>query len=100
MNEPSYFEARPNHMFPPQLTALIRFVRPAEPQACAHCGKKRKKHWTMLVPFHVAEPVGFVVTKSETELPALSPVCTGHMMSPAERFEPAIAAMGNVRASA
>ena len=90
MNEPQYYEARPNKMFPPQLTSLIRFVRFKEGEFCSHCGAKRKKQWTMLVPFHAVDMLQFTTTRSDKELPALSPICDKHMMAPAERFEPAI----------
>ncbi len=30
---------------------LIRFLRPEKAVRCVACGKKSKKHWTMLCPF-------------------------------------------------
>ena len=38
-------------MFPPETTALVRFVVYVKPVECPLCKKKSRKHWTMLCPF-------------------------------------------------
>jgi hypothetical protein len=84
-----YFFAKDNPMFPPELTALLRFVRLDKAEPCPACKKKGKKRWTMLVPFHATTPSGFVLSKGP-ELPALTPVCEDHPLAPAESFTQAI----------
>jgi hypothetical protein len=82
MSKPAYFEAKPNKMFPQQLTDLLRFVKYPEPVACAVCGKKRKNHWTMLVKFR-PHTEGFVTTiPSENIYGPYMPVCRQHFLSP------------------
>ncbi len=81
MADVEYFLAGDNPMFPPIMTAMIRFARYEKPVRCAHCGKKRKLHWTMLVPFWPQEMGGFAVSDGEF-MEALTPVCREHPMSP------------------
>lgn len=76
-------EAKPNPMFSEEQRALVRFLRfHFTKGTCAHCGKKRKTLWTMLSPFRVADLGPIVAVKSENVYPALTPVCTGHLMAP------------------
>ncbi|HEA66883.1 MAG TPA: hypothetical protein ENI07_08705 [Desulfobacterales bacterium] len=76
-----YFEAKDNPMFPPEVTLLIRFARPEKPLKCAMCGKKRKKLWTMLVPFRGQTMDEFTMTPSD-EFKALTLICDDHPMTP------------------
>ena len=71
-------------MFPPELTALLRFAKLAKPQPCASCGKTRRKiMWTMLCPFHPTFEVGFILEKGP-ELPPLTLVCSDHPITPTD----------------
>lgn len=76
-----YYKAQDNPMFPPQITMLIRFARPVKAVACALCGKKRKKMWTMLVPFRAQSMAPFALIAGD-ELPALTLVCEDHPLAP------------------
>ena len=76
-----YYEAKDNPMFPPEITMLIRFVRPEKAAKCAVCGKKRKRLWTMLVPFRGQIFGQFAMTPGD-ELEALAPICDDHPMVP------------------
>jgi hypothetical protein len=76
-----YYEAKDNPMFPPEITMLIRFVRPEKAVKCAICGKMRKRLWTMLVPFRGQVMNQFAMTPSD-ELEALIPICDDHPMIP------------------
>lgn len=80
-------EAKPNPMFTEAQRAMVRFMRyyeVGEPvrMACAHCGKKKTILWTQLCSFRVAEPLAFVLKKSEKVYPPLTPVCQTHIMAP------------------
>lgn len=82
----SYFPAKPNEMFSPELTALIRFVRCDAGLVCAHCGRKipaREAGWTMLCDFRVAIAKKYIFEESDVVLKALSAVCGKHCFSPA-----------------
>lgn len=76
-----YYEAKDNPMFPPEITMMIRFIRPEKRIKCAVCGKKRKKLWTMLVPFKGQTMQPYVMIPSD-ELNALTPICEDHPMIP------------------
>ncbi len=76
-----YYEAKEHSMFPPEITMLIRFVRPNSPIKCVVCGEKRKKLWTMLVPFRGQIMQAFAMQPGD-ELEALTPVCEDHPMAP------------------
>lgn len=76
-----YYGVKDNPMFPPEVTMLIRFVRPEKTVKCAVCGKKRKRLWTMLVPFKGHTMHQFATTPGD-ELEALTPVCQDHPMAP------------------
>jgi len=76
-----YFEAQDNPLFPPELTMLLRFARPEKAVECALCHKKRKKMWTMLVPFKAQKINQFSLTPGD-ELPALTLVCVDHPLAP------------------
>ena len=80
----TYYEAKENQMFSPELTALIRFVRYESKTPCALCGKLRKRHWTMLVPFGACDfAKSFLILKaSEQTFVAGTPVCEVHPMEP------------------
>jgi hypothetical protein len=82
----NYRPAKENKMFPPELTALIRFVSSDKPMTCAHCQRKIRvgvHAWTMLCDFKVAIEMKFVLVPSKAVLKALSPVCRKHCFSPA-----------------
>jgi len=79
--EIKYYETKDNPMLPPEITMLIRFVRPEKAIKCAVCGKKRKKLWTMLVPFRGQTTLQFSLEPSD-ELAALTPICDDHPMAP------------------
>lgn len=87
-NTPSYFEAKPNPLFTDEQTALVRFIKFQQPVACAHCNRKRKAHWTSLVPFRAIDMDGpgqknpFVLnTKEGPLLSPLTPVCHKHILA-------------------
>ena len=82
MNTVEYREAKPNKMFSPQLTALLRFATYRKAVPCAECGKKRKAHWTMLCPFRATSPVGFGLEPGNLRAPG-DPVCSDHPLVPA-----------------
>jgi len=76
-----YFEAQDNPLFPPEFTMLLRFARPEKAIKCALCSKKRKKMWTMLVPFKAQKMTEFSLVPGD-ELPALTLVCEDHPLAP------------------
>jgi len=76
-----YYEAKDNQLFPPEITMLIRFLRPEKAIKCAVCGKKRKLLWTMLVPFKGQIMLQFSMEPSD-ELAALTPICDDHPITP------------------
>ena len=76
-----YYEVKENPMFPPEVSMLTRFMRPERALKCTICGKKRKRLWTMLVPFKGHTMHQFTTTPSD-ELEALSPVCEDHPIAP------------------
>lgn len=83
-NNPIYFEAKENPLFPPELTALIRFVKYPKPVQCEYCGRRSIYHWTMICAFRVAdmEERAFSVTLSNRVFAARAPICRKHMMQP------------------
>lgn len=86
---PKYLLAKENPLFTPGQTVLIRFVKFAKPTACAHCGKKKRQHWTTLLPFRAidmddraTQPNPFVLnTQAGPLLAPLTPVCGDHMLA-------------------
>jgi hypothetical protein len=78
------FEAKPNRLFDPALTAVVRFVRLSAAVPCAECGRRSKHHWTMLVPFtvQVMPTHAFVLTSSGVRYAPLTPVCRAHLLAP------------------
>lgn len=79
------FDAKPNEMFTPELTAWLRFLRYNRPVPCAECGKKKRNHWTMLCAFKaVTIPNGaFALNADACQVhPPLTPVCTDHPLAP------------------
>ena len=78
------FEARPNKMWPEALRQAIRFLRFSAPVPCAECARKRKTHWTMLVPFaaRTALQHRFALHDSGKVHAALQPVCRSHLLAP------------------
>lgn len=68
-------------MFPPEITMLIRFVRPEKAIKCAMCGKMRKRLWTMLVSFRGQEMELHLMTPSN-KFEALTPIFEDHPMAP------------------
>lgn len=86
-----YREPKDNPLFPPQITALIRFVlaeRSAKRQ-CPVCQKRARAFWTMLVPFRPGLMSSFTVELGEL-LPALTAVCIDHPLQPDPALMPAI----------
>jgi hypothetical protein len=77
----TYYPAKENRMFPPEITALIRFVRPDAKMECPECHKKTKRLWTMLCPFRATTLKGFALSDGE-ERPAGTPVCDDHPLAP------------------
>lgn len=75
-------EPADNPMFDQTQHAITRFLTFIKPVSCAHCGKKRKKHWTQLTFFRVMEQKAFTLEKSEAQFPPLTPVCTDHILHP------------------
>jgi len=82
MNAVEYREAKPNAMFSPQLTALLRFATYRQAVACAECGRKRKAHWTMLCPFRATSLTGVGLEPGDLRAPG-EPVCSDHPLAPA-----------------
>ena len=91
-DSPDYCEVdlgvpRPNKMFPDWATERVLLLSYTKPVPCAHCGKLRKKHWTMLMAFSVATEPGpgdnpcVVQEFNEVHLP-LTPVCGKHCLRP------------------
>lgn len=78
-------EPKENPLFTEFQHAVTRFMTYDKPVACAHCGKKRKRHWTQLVFFHVMEMAVFTLIKSDNEYPPLTPVCDDHILSPSDQ---------------
>ena len=85
----TFAEAGPHSMFPPQITALIRFARTSKPIACAVCGRRQRKSWTMLCPFRCGVATGFSMALG-TDWPALTLVCHDHPLSPTDAVLAAI----------
>lgn len=77
----TYYEAKDSPVFPPVLIMLVRFVRPQEAIKCVVCGKRRKRLWTMLVPFRGQTIHQYMMTSSD-KLEALTPICEDHPMIP------------------
>jgi hypothetical protein len=75
-------EPAQNKLFDEVQHAITRFLTFIKPVKCAHCGKMKKKHWTQLVFFRVAEPTGFTLEPSAAQYPPLTPVCTDHILKP------------------
>jgi hypothetical protein len=72
------FEAKPNKLFSEEQRQLIRFLRYNKPVACAECGKKTKKMWTMLCTFTAKQWGQFALTDSGKAHPPLTAVCEDH----------------------
>jgi hypothetical protein len=89
-----YREMRPNKMFPPQITALIRAYVAAKGEQfgpCPVCGKKKRGRWTMLCPFRAYNLGQFKVIMAG-EYPPLTLVCCDHPINPSKAI---MAAMTN-----
>lgn len=73
---------KPNHMFPEWLTQRTLFMTFTDKVACAECGKKRKKHWTLVCSFQ-AKSMAMVVPSAsgKVHLP-FAAVCTDHLLAP------------------
>lgn len=78
------FEAKPNTLWPDAMRQVVRFLRFSAAVPCAECGKKRKTHWTMLVPFaaHTMPTHAFVLEESGKVHEPLLPVCRAHPLKP------------------
>jgi len=72
--------AKPNKMFSPEVNALIRFLHYSVPVPCRECGKKRRRHWTMMCSFRAHSALQFSIKKSATIHDPLTPVCTDHFL--------------------
>lgn len=86
-NPPTYGAMKPNALFPDETTAVVRAVRFMQPVACARCGKMRRRHWTMLVPFHAIDmqklaPLEEIDPASGPLFPPLTAVCGDHPIAP------------------
>jgi len=84
-------EAKPNPMFTEAQRASIRFLLYNKSVPCAECGKKRRKHWTMMCEF-LAHSMGVdhpFAIKSGLVHPPLAPVCGDHLLAPAWPEPPA-----------
>lgn len=77
----TYLRPRPNKMFSPEITALLRFAHLRDPQPCASCGKGMSKMWTMLCPFHSTYEQGLTLLNGP-ELAPLTLVCDDHPITP------------------
>jgi len=77
-------EPASNPMFEEWQHAITKFLIYTKPVACAHCGKKRKRHWTQLRFFSATdmEPGKFKLEPGETVYPPLTPVCADHLLLP------------------
>lgn len=75
-------EAKPNKMFTEDMRQLIRFLHYTKAVACAECGKKKKRHWTMLCSFQATSMGAFVLTRSGKVHRPLTPVCGAHPLAP------------------
>ena len=85
-------QAKPNHMFPPELTALIRFYVAAKGEKldpCPGCGKKSRGRWTMLCPF-TAKDMGQFAMTDLGEFAPLTLVCSDHPVAPTEAIQAAL----------
>ena len=79
------FDAKPNPMFSDEQTRTIRFLQYNQAVPCAECGKRSKRHWTVLYSFKATSMVSGAFTLQESgkvHLP-LTPVCTNHPLAPA-----------------
>lgn len=87
-----YFEAKPNNMFPAQITMLLRFAETSQPIKCAYknCTHKRKKFWTMLCPFSVMDTTNVFILETAGTFEPLSLVCRDHFLTPTKPILKAI----------
>jgi len=79
------YSARPNKLFTDEQTATVRFLRYTQAVPCAECGKRSRRHWTVLYSFTAARRVPGLFTLQESgqvHLP-LTPVCLDHPLAPA-----------------
>jgi len=80
-------EAKPNPMFTEEQRVLVRFVHYSAAVPCCECGRRSKKHWTMSCSFAAHSfPATFSVSLAKSgkvHLP-LAPVCTSHLLAPAD----------------
>ena len=72
----------PNKMFPDWMAKRVKFLIYSGPVACAECGKKKTRHWTMCCSFRVGGMATFVVSKGEKLHMPLTPVCVDHLLQP------------------
>lgn len=79
------FDAKPNPMFSPELTAVTKFLRYEKAVPCAFCGRKSRYHWTTLIKFKAGEMGPFAIRWSETAFEPMTPVCRGHLMTIVEK---------------
>lgn len=85
-------DAKPNKMFPPEVTALIRFYIRAKGEKippCPVCGDRRRTRWTMLCPFESFTLGTFVVEKFGEHAP-LTLVCSEHPIAPTKAIQEAL----------
>ncbi len=73
-------EAKPNKMFTEEQRSLVRFLTYSEAVPCSMCGRRSKRHWTMLCSFAAAEFEGFTLKTGRVLLP-FAPVCTKHPLT-------------------
>ena len=74
-------EANPNKLFTEEQRRSILFLIYNKKIACAECGRKVKKMWTMLCQFK-AVTMTDTLDESVKSHPPLTPVCDEHPLSP------------------
>lgn len=67
-----------NPMFPPEITALIRFINYSKPMACPICHKATRKYWTMLCPFRAVSLTTFGAKDDPQVFTPGEGVCVDH----------------------
>src|SRR5262245_34725939 len=81
-----WFHAKENKMFPPELTALVRFGKTKTAQPCGYCGRKKLIRWTLLCPFKLADwkkQLTPTLNVEETVFEPCTLVCVDHILDPA-----------------
>ena len=85
----AYREPAENDLFPPQITALMRFAATTQDHTCPICDKVGRVFWTMLIPFCPVVVRGLTLIPGEPQ-PALTLVCADHPLAVPEDWRGAI----------